>query len=188
MAGRRARPTRLVPEHAHTKGSSRAPVTVVEFGDYQCPACAVFAREVQPLLKAELIDNGVVRFAYRHLPVLGRESLRAAQASECAASQGKFWDYHKVLYQWQGRANVGDFSDELLTQLALGVRLNPHEYRSCMQLDEAKSIIDQDLLQAASLGITGALAVFVNGVRVEPPPTTSSYGCTSPAPRWPGSA
>jgi hypothetical protein len=76
----------LAPATTHAKGGSGAPVTVVVFGDYQCRACASFVLDVQPAIESDFVDEGIVRYVYRHYPTLGRESLRAAQASECWAA------------------------------------------------------------------------------------------------------
>ena len=163
----------LVPDHVHTRGSASAPVSVVVFGDFQCPACAAFANDVQPRLESDLVDEGVVRLAYRHDPVLGRKSLRAAEASECVWLQGKFWEYIAVLYGWQGAANAGNFSDELLEQLALGVRVDPRHYRFCMDGGRTRVWLEADMRRAVGLGVTGGVAglpaVLVNGARVAPP-------------------
>ena len=166
---REGAPDPLVGATTHTRGSSDAPVTVVVFSDFQCEDCAAFARDVQPALESDFIEPGIVRLAYRQYPLVGGESIRAAEASECAALQGKFWEYHTVLYGWQGAANVGNFSDELLEQLAIGVRLHPGEYRSCMRFSKTIIAVEDDLRQGFSAGVREVPAVFVNGLRVDAP-------------------
>ncbi len=162
-----APPDPLVPEGTHVQGRSSAPVTVVLFGDFQCAACGAFARDVLPRLDAEFIDAGRVRYAYRHLPTVGRESLRAALASECAALQGKFWRYVRVLHAWQSAANQGNFSDELLEQFALGIRLDTGEFRHCLASGATAASVERDVTQAEALGLRAAPALFINGVHVE---------------------
>ena len=75
-------------------GPEEAPVVVMEYGDFQCPYCQQFAAGPGRQLKQNYVDRGQVRFVYRHLAFIGAESLWAAEASECANEQGRFWDYH----------------------------------------------------------------------------------------------
>ena len=171
LAGRAtdAPPDPLVPEGAHVRGQPDAPLTMVLFGDFQCADCGAFARDVLPRLNADFIDAGRARYAYRHLPTMGRESLRAALASECAARQGKFWRYVTVLHGWQSAANAGNFSDELLEQFALGIRLDTGEFRDCLASGATAGPVERDIAQAEALGIRAAPALFINGVLVEGP-------------------
>ena len=69
-------------------------MTIVEFADFQCPYCGRHQQTVQPILQQEYIDTGKANFLYKHLAFLGPESVYAAEAAECAADQGKFWEYH----------------------------------------------------------------------------------------------
>ena len=84
------------------KGSADAPVTVVEFGDFQCPACARHALEVQPRIDAALVTTGQVRWISKHLPLkVHPQAALAAAAAECAGEQGKYWEIHHALYERQ---------------------------------------------------------------------------------------
>src|SRR3972149_10915657 len=85
-----------------TLGRPDAPVVIVEFSDFQCSFCRKFWAETLPKLKEAYIQKGQARFIYRHFAILGKHSVQAAQASECAAGQGKFWLYHDRLFQNQG--------------------------------------------------------------------------------------
>jgi protein-disulfide isomerase len=163
----------LVGEETHTRGSSSAPVSVVFFGDFQCVECATFAREIQPLLQADFIGDKVVRLAYRHVPTIGRDSGRAAEASECAADQGKFWEYQELVYRWQGAPNSERLSHELLRQLGLGIRLDPSDFRTCMQHGFTAGQVMDDLRFAETLGVSEAPALYVNSVRIDDP---TDYG------------
>jgi protein-disulfide isomerase len=84
------------------KGNSDAPVTIVEFSDFQCSFCKKFWRETLPQIEEKNVRTGKVRFVYRHLAILGPSSVQAAIASECAHEQGKFWPYHDRLFASSG--------------------------------------------------------------------------------------
>lgn len=159
----------LAPDGVHVNGPDGAPVTIVRFTDFQCAECATFAREIQPLLESEFVEAGVARLILRHYPVLGYESSRAAEAAECAASQGKFWKYAALLHGWQGRPNSGYFSDELLVQLAQGIRMSTRELATCLASGAAQEIVARDLSDGISLGLTSPLGVYVNGKLVDDP-------------------
>lgn len=84
------------------RGSGTAPVTIIEFSDFQCGFCWKFWKETLPQLEREYIATGKVRFVYRHLAILGESSAIAAQAADCAGEQDKFWRYHDALFTSKG--------------------------------------------------------------------------------------
>src|SRR3972149_5050052 len=84
------------------RGAPHAPVTIIELSDFQCSFCGTFWKETLPRLEAEYVKLGKVRFVCRHLAILGRPSVAAAQAADCAGEQGKFWEYHDRLFASQG--------------------------------------------------------------------------------------
>src|SRR3990167_3005650 len=86
-------------------GDQNAPVTIIEYGDYQCPFCGKFFKETEPTLRENYIKTGKVKFVYRDFAFLGQESLWAANAAQCAGEQGKFWEYHDYLYGNQNGEN-----------------------------------------------------------------------------------
>ena len=91
-------------------GDPNAPVRIVSYEDFQCPFCREFNAETGALLEEEFVETGVASIEYRHLAFLGDESVRAAEASECAADQGLFWEYHNILFLRQGAENDGVFA------------------------------------------------------------------------------
>jgi protein-disulfide isomerase len=156
-------PDPLVPPSAHITGSGDATVTVVVFGDFQCDGCTAFAEEVMPLLQDEFIDPGVVQLAFRHYPILGEQSVRAALASECAAQQDKFWEMHELLFAWKAGVGVERFPSDLLLNLAIGTRIGPSEYRDCMENPDTIIPVEQGLRDGFSLGVRTLPAIYVNG-------------------------
>jgi len=85
----------------HFQGDPNAPVTLIEFGDFNCGYCGRWTAETLPQIDEKYIQTGKVRMAYVHYPILGVDSMTAAQATECAAQQDSFWDYHNLLYKNQ---------------------------------------------------------------------------------------
>src|SRR5262245_66437198 len=102
-------------------GSASAPITIIEFSDFQCSYCKKFWAETLPKLKEAYINTGKMRFGYRHFAILGKHSEQAALASECAAEQGKFWEYHDQLFKNQGGLA---FTEARLKQYAGDLDLN----------------------------------------------------------------
>jgi protein-disulfide isomerase len=133
-------------------------------GDYQCDSCAIFAEEIMPQLRDEFIDPGVVLLAYRHYPLLGEQSVRAALASECAAQQGKFWEMHELLSSWKAGVGIERFPKDLLEQFAYGTRIGLSEYRSCMATPDTIVPVEQGLRDGFSLGVRELPAIYVNGM------------------------
>jgi protein-disulfide isomerase len=80
-------------------GNKNAPVTLIEYGDYQCPYCAMFQQQIEPALNLAYVQTGKLRMIFREMSFVGAESQMAAQASYCANDQGKFWDYHDLIYK-----------------------------------------------------------------------------------------
>jgi protein-disulfide isomerase len=137
---------------------------VVVFADFQCEACGTFASEVLPQLDADFIDTGIARLAFRHYPLGGNDSVRAAIAAECAGQQGKFWKMHDLLYGWKSGTNADKFPPELVKTLSLGLSVNPREFDTCVR-DPASIIpVEDGLRDGLADGVRTLPAVFVNGV------------------------
>jgi len=97
----------LVNDDTPLKGDPSAPITLVEFSDFQCPNCARFAIEVSPQIEAAYVESGMVSIAYKHFTIVGPDSKPAAMASQCAKEQGMFWEYHDEVFDNQGKGNTG---------------------------------------------------------------------------------
>jgi protein-disulfide isomerase len=126
-------------------GSLDAPVTVVDFSDFQCPKCARFVKSTEPEIKKEYIDTGKVAFVFKHFPRLGDDSYSAALASECANEQGKFWEYHDTLFHSQQGENSGWASREKLKEFASEIRLDRQRFDSCLDEEKYKPTVERDL-------------------------------------------
>jgi protein-disulfide isomerase len=137
------------------RGPEAAPITIIEFSDYECPFC----KRAEPTVKKVLDTYGdKVRLVYRHYPLEFHATARpAAEASACAAAQGKFWEYHDKLFA------SADLSDATLKKLAGEVGLDQAKFDECFAKKQFKADIDKDVADASSVGVTGTPAFFING-------------------------
>src|SRR4051812_34535140 len=111
-----------IPVKGQTMGQANAPITITEWGDYNCPHCQEFARSVETSLVSQYVEPGKVKFEFRDYPFLGDSATRAAEAASCAADQNAFWQYHDTLYLNQSSANA--FTDARLKQIAATLGLD----------------------------------------------------------------
>lgn len=138
-------------------GPQDAPITVIEFSDFNCPYCQKFHDETfQALLDAY---PGQIRFVYRDFPITSQESFRAAQAAECAGDQGAYWDYHDALFS--GSAGLGLAAYE---QYAQELNLDVDALLACVEDGDFAAEVEADARYAAELGVTGTPTFFINGV------------------------
>lgn len=139
-------------------GSADAPVTVVEFTDYQCPYCLKFVNDTFPKLKTEFIDTGKVRWVVRDMPLgFHKNARKAAQAAHCAGEQDRFWEMRSVLF-----ANAKQLEEENLPKYAETIGLDATAFKSCLASDRHLAGIDQSSRDAGSVQITGT-PTFVVG-------------------------
>jgi len=114
-------------------GSESASITIVEFGDYQCEACYHWFHNTRDTLIDNYIETGKAKLVFVDLPFLGRDSPKAAQASYCAEDQGKYWEYHTMLYTFQdGLPDSGWADRDRLNSFAFSLDMNMDEFNDCM--------------------------------------------------------
>ena len=113
-------------------GSASAPITIVEFGDYQCEACYHWYHNTRADIIDNYIETGKVNLVFIDLPFLGRDSITAAQATYCADDQGKYWEYHETLYNFQEAIDNGWASKDRLVSFAFNLDMNLDEFNDCM--------------------------------------------------------
>ena len=113
-------------------GSASAPITIVEFGDYQCEACYHWYHNTRADIIDNYIETGKVNLVFMDLPFLGRDSITAAQATYCADDQGKYWEYHDTLYNFQEAIDNGWASKDRLVSFAFNLDMNLDEFNDCM--------------------------------------------------------
>jgi protein-disulfide isomerase len=152
-------------------GNPDAPVKVVEYADFQCPACLQASEIILPRIISNYIATGQVYFTLKPFAFLddngpGRESKAAAEAAYCANDQGKFWDYYDILFANQTGENIGDFSDVRLIAFANKLGLNMGEFKSCFTTGKYKQQVLDDRDQGSKIGVTGTPSFEVNGTIV----------------------
>ncbi len=155
-------------------GSDSARVTVQEYADFQCPYCQQFHKTTEGQLLQEYVKTGRVRFEYHHFIIIddhtgGHESERAAEASDCASAQGKFWGYHDLLFAHQAGEGSGAFSDARLTGFAQTLGLDMTAFAPCFSSGQQAAAVQADMAKGLKLGVQGTPTVFINGVEVPDP-------------------
>ncbi|MGH7409276.1 MAG: DsbA family protein [Candidatus Methylomirabilales bacterium] len=153
-------PPAVALEPARTLGSASAPVTMVEFSDFQCSFCRKFWAETLPRLKETYINTGRVRFAYQHFAVLGEHSFAAAQAAECAREQEKFWPYHDKLFESQGGLA---FTNAKLKRYARELGLEVGAFTQCLDSGKYRQKVEEETRLGLKLGARGTPTFFLNG-------------------------
>jgi len=144
-------------------GDPNAPITLIEFGDYQCHFCNVHFHNTEHSLLENFIGTGKVKMIFKDFTIIGPDSINAAHGTHCANDQGKFWEYHDILYNnWTGENNGWASSDNLL-RFAQEVELNVDQWSDCMIDERYSQIISNSNKDARDLGITGTPAFFVIG-------------------------
>jgi protein-disulfide isomerase len=143
------------------RGTDKAPVTLIEFSDFQCSFCRKFWQTTLPLLDKKYISTAKVRFIYRHFAIFGKTSEVAAQAAECAAEQGKFWDYHDKLFASTGSPLA--FADGKLKGYAKELGLKSQAFNQCLDSGKHLKKVEGETSIGAVLGVRGTPAFFLNG-------------------------
>jgi protein-disulfide isomerase len=149
-----------------SKGDPNAPVTIEEFGDLQCPPCALMEPELQKLEK----EYGQrLRVVFRHFPLTQMHpyALEAAMAAEAAGEQGKFWEMHDWMYSEQQNWSSAPNARQLFMQQAQNMGLDMDRFRQDMNSAEVKQRIIQDYNRGMSLGVQGTPTLFINGRMVK---------------------
>jgi len=142
-------------------GDPNAPITLVEFGDYQCFFCNKFFHNTEQKLLENYVDTGKVKIIFKDFTIIGPDSMTAAHAAHCADDQDLFWEYHDMLYNnWNGENN-GWASSENLLRMAQDVGLNIDEFTDCMLNEIHTQIISASNADARTLGLTGTPGFFV---------------------------
>ena len=113
-------------------GSPSAPITILEWGDYQCTYCYRFHQSSLNSILNEYIDSGKVNLVFKDFPLNGPDSVLAAEASYCAEDQGKYWEYHDELYSNWGGERTGWINENSLKEFATNVNLNLGDFDNCM--------------------------------------------------------
>ena len=148
-------------------GDPDAPLTIMEFADYQCNHCAIFALSVKPLLDADYIETGQAKLVFHDFPIGNfPHSFLAARAARCAGEQDRYFDYHDEVFrtqvEWDGMESpVGHFRD-----LADGLGLDGRAFRQCLDSDKYADVVTANRSLGERLGVSGTPSVFVHDGRM----------------------
>lgn len=147
-----------------TKGEESAPVTIVEFGDFQCPACGQFARSVKPQIELTYVDQGRAKFVFYDYPLVGMHpnAFIGARAARCAEDQERFWEYHDALFQNQSRWSTEADPAGTLVEYAETAGLDADAFESCLRSDRHAELVSANMELGKQLGVTGTPTVMVN--------------------------
>ena len=144
-------------------GDKKAPVTIVEFSDFQCPYCARFRQQTFDQIKQEYIVTGKVRFVYRDFPLSSIHPMaqKAAEAAECADEQNKFWEYHDGIF-----ANQASLSIDNMKKWAKDLGLDSSKFNSCLDSEKYANEVRNDLSDATKTGGQGTPYFLVGNTQL----------------------
>ncbi len=148
-------------------GDPKAPITIVEFSDFQCSFCQRFHVNTFGQLKEAYIDTGKVNFVYRDYPLgFHANAMPAAEAAECAGEQDMYWEMHDMIFtnlsEWEGSPEA----DQLFATYATDIGLEIGAFESCVASDDMEAEIKGDMADALKYGVSATPTFFVNGKRV----------------------
>jgi protein-disulfide isomerase len=143
----------LIQQGSPYLGNVSAPITIIDFSDFQCYLCARYVKATEPLINQTYIQTGKVVLVFKHLPNRGFDSMGAALAAQCTIDQGKFWQFHQLLYNsqkpidsgWVNKDNLKKFASQILG-------LNIQQLEECFNNEKYKDYIKKDLTLASSFG------------------------------------
>jgi protein-disulfide isomerase len=145
-----------VSDSGPSKGSENAPVTIIEFSDFQCPYCKQASSTLRQVVESYAGD---VKLVFKHLPLpIHQHAFKAAQAAVCAGQQGKFWEYHDLLFE-----SSSDLSAEAFNRFAVQLGLKTTEFKSCLDSEFSRNAVMRDLQEARQSGIQSTPIFVVNG-------------------------
>ncbi len=145
----------------NTTGDPDAPVKVVEFSDYQCSHCQDFALNIEPALVEQYVATGQVHLTYIPFSFFGPESFQAAEANYCAMDQGKFWEYHDIVFS--NAASKLKLSNGYLKAYARAINLNGAQFDECLDSNKYTERTEADVETGKEAQIPGTPAFLVNG-------------------------
>jgi protein-disulfide isomerase len=155
-------------------GNQNAKVTVVEFGDFQCPFCKNFFQNTFSQIKTQYIDSGKIKYIFRHFPLtqIHVNAQIAAVAAECANQQGKFWQYHDILYT-SGQSDGTGLDQASLEKYANTLGLNngtfgfgKNKFNQCLEGNSTLKIVQADQAEGVKDGVTGTPTFYINGIQL----------------------
>lgn len=159
----------IISQTDHVRGAKDGKVTLVEFGDFQCPACGAF----EPIIRQVMADNkDTLKFSFRHFPLtqIHKNALLAAKASEAAGLQGKFWEMHDILYDKQEEWGEALNAREFIMIYASTLKLDVKKFSTDIESKTIEEKVLSEFKEGVKLGVQGTPTFFLNGKKVENTP------------------
>lgn len=159
--------SKLIENGSPIMGNPNAPITILEWGDYQCTFCYKFHQNTLDIIKEEFVKTGEVKIIFKDFPLNGLDSKLAAEATYCAQDQDKYWEYHDELYKNWGGERTGWITRESLEKFAMTIDLNLKEFNDCLDNHTYKDRVNTHYQFGKELGIdaTPSFLVF-NGEKI----------------------
>jgi len=152
-------PQRTTTGEGRILGDPNAPITLVEYADFQCPVCKRVETTLLPQIEKEYIQTGKVKLEFRMYPFIGQESWNAAQAADAAGDQGKFWEYHDALFNAQGSENGGNFTLDKLVAIAERLGLDVQKFKDTLTQNTHLEAIQKE--KDAAHGVSSTPTFYV---------------------------
>ncbi len=144
-------------------GKDNAPVTIIEFSDFQCPFCKRFNDQTMGQLKTNYIDTGKARIVFRHYPLpFHQNAPKAHEASMCADDQDKFWEFHDILFA-KGAGDGTGLAVADLKQYAADLKLDTTKFNSCLDSGKYTKYVADDMAAGSAAGVSGTPSFVING-------------------------
>lgn len=159
----------LPPAEGYLRGDPNAPVTIMEFGDFECPMCGSFATVSEPDMRARIIDAGLANFRYFDFPLpMHPNTLSASLAASCAADQGKFWEMHDLIYNAQDQWNTQATTNprKVLDGLAAQLGIDMTAYAQCFDSQKNLSRIQANKKAGEDRGVSGTPTLFIGNIQL----------------------
>lgn len=152
-------------------GDPNAPITIIQFSDYQCLFCVEFFIETGPLIRKNYIETGKANMVYKDFAFLGKESIDAANAARCAKDQGRFWAYHDALYAEEerdgSRVNNGNLNEALFMRIASDLGMDVGKFSECYKSGKYNQVVQSNIKEAQDImGLRASTPTFFINDRV----------------------
>ncbi|MDX1492621.1 MAG: DsbA family protein [Longimicrobiales bacterium] len=147
-----------------TMGDPSAPVTILEFGDYQCPACGAFAIQAKPPIQQQLVNTGEAKFVFYDFPLIQihPNAFLAARAARCAGDQGAYWEYHDQLFRNQSRWSTANLPTSAYEDYAAEVGIDEEQFSDCLNSDAFADVVTANMQLGNRMSVSGTPTVFIN--------------------------
>ena len=149
-------------------GRSDAPLTILEFADFQCPGCQGWATFMEPLIKERLVNTGRARYVFYDFPLnIHQNGFLASRAGRCANDQGKFWEFHDMVFQNQGKWAFEEDAVPFFVEYAGKVGADEGRFEECLRSERFAKEVSESVKLGESLGVGATPTIFVNGQRLQ---------------------